>query len=805
MTEFSSVGKSIPKIDARAKVTGRGGYADDLRFPRMLYGKVVRCLEYAHARVKSLDLSEAAKVPGVVKVLAPKDTTQKMYCSGVLDLMAPEMISKQFLGDIEDQPIFTDHVKYQGDGICGIIANTEEAAEKAAKLVKVEYEPLTVYQTANGSRKEGAIQFTDQKPGNMAFQLPEQMFPNNTYGWEDAKEAMKDADLVVEDTFYVPKVKQCQMEPHSYAAMYDDEGRLNCWTSTQMPKCIHTKLASLFEMPMTRIKINQTVVGGAFGVKLGMIFEPQVCAMAMAVPGRYVKITGLREEDWIASESRHPGEFKMKMGFKNDGTPVAVDAHFTSNGGGYYTHASGVAFTTGAWLIGMYKFGACGYKGDRYYTNHAPCGAFRGYGNPQNNFVMEQLLDRGLKKLNLDPVEWRKKWHKGVGDDGWCLGVPYPSCALDECLDKGAESIGWKEKKAKFANQTGAKRRGLGVAVMNHTSGAMPMLHEHTTCTVKLNEDATAEIITSCSDLGTGAHTALKQIAAETLDFPLDDVHMKTGDSDASGFDIGAHASRTVYVGGMAVKKACDSAIEEVMNRAAVKLEIDVADLEMKEKKVFVKGNPEKFVTVQQICYEGTYAFLDAQTGGRMGIPGQIQTYSSHYPDGNSPPFAAAFAEVEVDTETGVVDVLKVVNSHDIGRAIHPPSVEGQLEGGVHQAVGMALTEETYYDDKGLCLNSNFTDYRMFGPSDMPECESILVEDPDPLGPYGAKSCGESGLVAPTGAVANAVYDAIGIQFTGGPITPEKILKAIKEFGVGSDTSVPFGYGCKREDAPNVR
>jgi xanthine dehydrogenase molybdenum-binding subunit len=805
MTEFSSVGKSIPKIDARAKVTGRAIYADDLRFPRMLYGKVVRCMEYAHARVISLDLSEAAKVPGVVKVLAPKDVTQKKYCSGVLDLMASEMVSKEFLGDIEDQPIFTDHVKYQGDGICGIIARTEAAAEKAARLVKVEYEPLQVYQTAKGSSREGAIQFTPEKPGNMAFQLPEQMFPNRTYGWKNAEAAMKEADLVVEDTFYVPKVKQCQMEPHSYIAFYDDEGRLNCWTSTQMPKCVHIKISRLFELPMTRVKINQTVVGGAFGVKLGMIFEPQACAMAMAVPGSHVKITALREEDWIASESRHPGEYRMKIGFKKDGTPLAVDAHFTSNGGGYYTHASGVAFTAGAWLVGMYRWGACNYKGDRYYTNHAPCGAFRGYGNPQTNFVMEQLIDRGLVQLNIDPVEWRKKWHKGVGDDGWCLGVPYPSCALDTCLEKGAEAIGWKEKREKYAHQTGARRRGVGVAVMNHTSGAMPMLHEHTTCTVKLNEDATAEIITSCSDLGTGAHTALKQIAAEALGFPLEDVHMKIGDSDASGFDIGAHASRTLYVGGMAVKKAAEDAVGQIMERAAAKLEIEVEHLEMRDKKIFVKGNPERFVTVQQICYEGVYAFLDAQTGGRIGIPGQIQAYSSHYADSNSPPFAASFAEVEVDTETGQIEVLHVVNSHDIGRAIHPPSVEGQLEGGVQQALGMAITEETYYDANGLCLNSNFTDYRMFGPSDMPKCTSILVEEPDPLGPYGAKSCGESGLVAPTGAVANAIYNAIGIQFVGGPITPEKILKAIEEFGVGSNMVVPYGYGCKRADAPNIR
>jgi xanthine dehydrogenase molybdenum-binding subunit len=795
MTEFISVGKRVPKIDAKSKVTGRALYADDLRFPGMLYGKVVRCWDHAHARVKSLDFSAAARVPGVIKILGPRDVTQKGYCTGVLDLMAPEPVSKQFLGDIEDQHVFTDHVKHQGDGICGIIAKTEEAAEKAAKLIQVEYEPLPVYLTAKESMQPGALQFTPEKPGNLAFRLPEQMFPNHTYGWGDARAAMEEADLIVEDTFYVPKVKQCQMEPHAYVGLYDDEGRLNCWTSTQMPKCVHIKLARLFELPMSRVRIIQTTVGGGFGVRLGLIMEPEACAFAKAVPGRHVKVTGLREEDWVMSETRHPGEYWMKIGFKKDGTPLSVDAKFVSNGGGYYTHASGVAFTTGAWLVGMYKWGNCNYQGERYYTNTVPCGAYRGYGNPQTNFVMEQLIDRGLARLNIDPVEWRKKWHKTVGDDGWCLGVPYASCALDECLDKGAEAIGWKEKRARYAKQSGTKRRGVGVGVMTHTSGAMPMLHEHTTVTIRLNEDATAEVLFSCSDLGTGAHTALRQIASETLGFPLDDIHIKAADSDISGFDIGAHASRTLYVGGNAVHTAALDVKKQILERAATKLEANVEDLEMKEKKVCVKGSPDRFVDVKTICYEGVYAFLDPATGGRMGAPGQIQGYASYYANHNSPPFAAAFAEVEVDTETGQVKVLEVINAHDIGRAIHPPSVEGQLEGGVQQALGMVLSEETYYDEKGLILNNSFTDYKTFGPTDMPKCRTLLVEQPDPMGPYGAKSVGESGLVAPTGAVANAIYNAIGIQFTGGPVTPEKILKAVKEKGLETASTVPYGYG----------
>jgi len=783
MSELSIVGQRIPKIDAKEKVTGRAVFAADFQFPGMLYGKIVRCLKYAHAKVTKLDLSEAAKVPGVVKVLGPKDVTQKGYNTGVLDLMVPEPVG-QMLGDIEDQSVFTDWVKHQGDAIAGIIAKTEEAAEKAAEKIIVEYEPLPVYLTAEESMKPDAIQFTPLKAGNKAFELPAMMFPNNTYGWGDAEAEMAKADLVIEDTFYVNKVKQCQMEAHSYVAYVDDQGRINCWTSTQMPKCVHNKLARLFQVPMTKVKINQTTVGGGFGGKLGMIGEPETCAMAMAVPGKYVKVQYLREEDWIASESRHNGLYKMKMGFKNDGTPIACQAHFTSYKGAYYTHGSGVAFTTGSWLIGMYKFGAMAYKGDTYFTNVTPCGAFRGYGNPQTNFAMEQIVDQMCAKLGIDPVEWRMKWHKGVGDDGWCLGFKYPSCALDACLQKGAEAIGWKEKRAKYANQTGTKRRGVGVSVMNHTSGAMPMLLEHTTCTVKINEDATAEVILSCSDLGQGAHTALKQIAAETLGFGLDEVHMLVGNSDASGFDIGAHASRTIFTGGGAVIAACEDVKKQLFDRAARQLEANVEDLEMKDKKIFVKGSPDKAIDVKTITSLGVYNFVDPATGKTIGIPGQIQGYASHFAPHNSPPFAACFVEVEVDIETGEVKVLEAVQAHDIGRAIHPPSCEGQLEGGIQTGLGMALKEETYYDKNGLCTNGNFTDYKMFGPKDMPKTKVILVEEPDPIGPYGAKSVGEAGLVTPTGAAANAVFNAIGIMFTEAPITPEKVLKAIKEKGI---------------------
>lgn len=798
MSEMTYIGKSVPKIDAMEKVTGQAIYAADLQLPGMLFGKIVRCWEYAHARVTHLDLSEAAKVPGVIKVLGPKDVTQKLYNCGVLDVMVPEDMGKHVLGDIEDQRIFTDHVRHQGDAICGIIAESEAIAEAAAAKVIVTYEPLPVYLRAEESAQPGAFEFDERKPGNRAFQLPEQMFPNNAYGWGDVDAEMAKADLVVEETFYVPKVKQCQLEPHAYVALLDQRGRLNCWTSTQMPKPVQNKLSRLFELPVSKVNLVSTTIGGGFGARLGMVFEPETCAMALAVPGRPVKIQSSREEDWVASESRHPGKYWMKMGFLKDGTPVAADAHFTADAGGYFSHSSGVPFTTGSWLTGMYKYGAIRYKGDCYYTNQSPSGAFRGYGNPQTNFAMEQIVDRGCEKLGIDPVEWRKRWHKQAGDDGWCIGVPYSSCSLGECLDKGAAAFGWKEKRALYANQTGTKRRGVGVSVMNHTSGAMPMLLEHTTCTVKMNEDGSAVITIACSDLGTGSHTVLTQIAAETLGIPMEEIHLHIN-MDAAGFDIGSHASRTAYVGGGAVMKACQDVNHQIIERASNHLGLPAEELEIKDRHVVTKMRDfnktkvpadhlrnthwgiEASMSVKEICCTGIYHFVNPMTGEANGAPGQIQGYASHFPSHNSPPFGACFSEVEIDIETGQVRVVEMVIAHDIGRAINPSNVCGQLVGGAQQALGMTLTEEMHYSEKGLNLNNSFFDYKLFGPLDMPKLTTILVENPDPIAPYGLKSVGEAGPVNPVGATANAISHALGIMFTEAPITPEKILKAINE------------------------
>jgi xanthine dehydrogenase molybdenum-binding subunit len=779
MSKYSVVGKRVPKVDARGKVTGRALYADDIHMPGMLYGKIVRCLEYAHARVIKLDVSEAEKMPGVVKILTPEDVARyPTYNTGVMDMFGSDEIN-EMCGEIGEQPIFATHVKHQGDAICGIVAKSEEEAERAANKIRVEYQPLPVYQTVEESKQPDALQFHPDKPNNRAYKVPGALFPEGYYGYGDVDKALESSDLVYEETFTLAKQKQCQMEPHCYIAVFDDRGRLEVWTSTQMPKPVQYKLSHIFDLPMTKVRVNQTVIGGAFGCRLGLIGEPATCAMAMAVPGRPIKVNYSREEDWIASETRNATTWKLKMGFKQDGTPVAFDGYQATLKGGYYTHG-GVVFVSGVMARATYKWENWRFDGESYFTNHVPSGAFRGYGNPEQTFATEQLIQRMCNDTGIDPVEWRMRWHRETGDDLYGFGSPIQSCGATEALMKGAEAFRWKEKTEKYANQTGIKRRGIGMMLGVHASGGFPLLLEHTVATVTLNEDATAVVNCSVSDLGCGNHTAITQIAAETLGFPMDDVFLLAGDSDANAFDIGAHSSRTTWTAGLAVKEACEDAVRQVLEKTAKHLKVDPSDLEMKDKRIYVRENPDRVVNLTDVLWKGIYAFMDLENFQFPFERGQIIGKGDFMPFANNPAWYTTFVEVEVDMETGEWKLIDCCYVNDIGQAIHPPSVEGQLEGGIQQGIGYALTEGMLYDANGLCLNNSFTDYKMLGPSDMPSCDIHLLETAEPYGPYGGRGAGEGGLIGPVSAAANAISNAIGVQINHAPITPEKIFQAIK-------------------------
>ena len=405
------------------------------------------------------------------------------------------------------------------------------------------------------------------------------------------------------------------------------------------------------------------------------------------------------------------------------------------------------------------------------YTNTPPTGGMRGYGNPEAMWALEQLMDVAAERLGLDPLDIRLKNFKKVGEPSALL-LPIQSLALEQCVDAGAERISWKEKRASSGN--GVKRRGVGMATMTHCSGAAPLLLEHGNAALKLNEDGSVNLVVSPTEMGQGILGVLAQIAAEELGVRIEDVRVVLGDTDATRFDIGSHASRTTFVTGNAVLGAARQAKGKLLERAAPMLEASAEDLEVRDRRIYVKGSPDKAISVADVARDAIYNYQ--QNCGQ--ITGECDWESKVV----SPPGQACFAEVEVDTQSGEAQVLRLVLAHDIGRAINPTNVEGQIEGGAMQGFGYALCEDFVVDTRtGETLTDSFTAYRLPSFLDLPEIEGIMIEEPDPVGPYGAKSIGESSLVAVAPAIGNAIYHAVGVRVKDLPITAEKILKGLKQ------------------------
>ena len=756
---YSVVGQSVERVDAREKVSGRAMYTGDLTMPNMLIGKVLRS-PHAHADIKRIDVSKARALPGVKAVLTYEDTPKVFWNSAGFPPSPGAIL-------MEDQYILSDKARYVGDGIAAVAAVNEETAERALSIIDVEYEILPALMTVEDAMAEGAP-LIHQAVNNVMAHMPIVI--------GDVDQGFQDADYVFEDKYFVPKAYQVSMEPCGVAlASPEMDGRVTIWTSTQMPHLVRGITAHALGVGVNKVRIIKPAVGGAFGSRLGAVNEP-IAALLAKKSGYPVMLKYSREESFLATESRHPITVILKTGVKIDGTFTARQMTAYIDGGAYATHTPSFAGPVAGWFLAMYK--SPNIKIDNYsvYTNSTQCGAFRGYGNPQVVFAVESQVDDIAAKLGIEPLEMRRKNHPCAGEvwnwSNWVI----ESCGLEEALAKGAEAINWQEKRAAGVNgqnSSSTKKRGVGMAYMMHVSGARPMLHETSSAVVKINEDGSANLIYSNSDCGQGSGTALSQVAAEELGLPLHEVLItKQADTDIAGFDIGSHASRQAYSGGNAVKKAATAAKQGLLAMAAELLAVPVADLNIANGMIWSSHDQSKAISVADVSHKAHF--------GSHGH--QIIGVASEEPAGNPPVYAAQFVEVEVDTETGVIDVLKVVAAHDVGTAINPAIVEGQIEGAVQQGIGYAITEEYRYDQQtGQPLNANLADYKILTTVDMPEVETILVQASSQSGPFGAKSVGESGLVATAAAVGNAVCNALGIRFTELPITPEKVLQALKE------------------------
>jgi 4-hydroxybenzoyl-CoA reductase alpha subunit len=750
--EFSFVGQRVPKLDAPGKVTGQTVYGHDMKLPRMLYGKILRS-QHAHARILNIDTSRAKALPGVKAILTAEDI--------------PEIK----IGWARDNPVLkSGKVRSLRDEIAAVAAVDEDTAQEALELIKVEYEELPAVFDPEEAVKPGAPIIHEEAPTNIQEKMRQSYFHG------DVVQGFAESDVVIEDRFRLPFVTHCCMGTCFILASFGPSGDLTVWSSTQMPFLYQRDLSTALGLPATKVRVIKAAIGGGFGSKLDMYpFEP-VCVLLAERTGCPVKITFTREEEFVASPTRQPVICDIKSGAKKDGALTARQVSMILDNGAYSSWGSTTPVVMMQTISSLYRVPNVKYDVVVAYTNNPYSGAMRGYGNPQATFVVESHMDMLAHELGMDPMEFRLKNANQPGDVTG-QGVKITTCGLTECIEKAADSVSWREKRAKAGN------RGVGMASMIHVGGGA-RIYPSDGCgsTLKVDDFGKVTLVTGATDMGQGTDTILAQIVAEELGVPIDGVTVIDRDTDITPWDVGAHASRTAFIAGNSARLAAADARRQILEGAAENLGERVENLDMKDGKIFRKGEPEEW------------------------IPFAKMVRSKHFrPDGNvilakgwyEPPterqdkefrgnisaaygFATQAVEVEVDTETGEVTVLRIAAAHDVGRAINPMAVEGQIHGGVSMGLGYGLYEELVVQD-GQVLNPNFADYALPTAKDMPPIDSIIVETDDPAGPFGAKGMAEPACIPTAPAIANAVYDAVGVRIRELPITPEKVLKSLKE------------------------
>lgn len=766
--EYSVIGKRLPRVDGIEKATGSGKFATDVKLPGMLYGKILRS-PYAHARITRIDASLAERLSGVKAVITALDPDVPRHIHGM-----PEPTY------VPDEYIFDSRVKFVGDGVAAVAAVSEDIAEEALELMEVEYEPLPAVFDPEEAMKAEAPVIHECMDNNIAKEI------HINYG--DVEEGFRQSDLIVEGRYTTTAQQHCPIEPHVCVASVDPNGKATVWVSTQGAFTHRMPIAGALGWPVNRVRmINPGHVGGGFGSKQDVYQQEPLAILLSMKSGRPVRMEHTREEEFASNRTRHPFVVYLKTGVKKDGTLLARYARAIVKLGAFANQGPGVMGYGAVSFASLYRTPHVRVDGYAVYTNAQMGGAYRGYGNPQMTFALESQMDEIAAKLGMDPLEFRLKNIVQTGDltaVGWKIA----SCGLGECLEKAAERADWRHKRAE-AGEGISKKRGIGLACMVHGSGYKAIVPADISgAIIKAHDDGSFSLLVGASDGGTGAYTILAMIAAEELGVRLDDITVVPPDTDVSPVDLGSYASRVTQVTGHATKLAAADMKNQLFRVAAEMLEAAPEDLEAKDRQIRVKGSPERFVSFADVTGRGHYGPNGDIFIAKAGYdPPEADFKDPETGYGNMAPsylFAAQVAEVEVDTETGQVEVLKMVAAHDVGKAINPMQVEGQIEGALHHGIGYGLTEEVVSDKTtGRVLNPNFLDYKILSALDMPKVETIIVEPIDPNGPFGAKGCGEPGLVPTAPALANAVYNAVGVRINDLPLTPEKILKALKEKG----------------------
>lgn len=760
-----AIGKSVNRVDAIAKVTGRARYTDDFFRPDMLYAKFCRST-IAHGLVKSIDISKAIAVTGVEAVFTYYDVPQTPFATAG----HPYSLDPNHQ-DIADRLLLTKNIRYWGDEIAVVVAENELIASEALSLIEVEYETYTPLLTAeqilapdareiHPGSKNSAGEHRFECGGNLA-------------------ESFATADVIHEGEYHTQMVQHCHIENHSAFAYLDDLQHIVVVSSTQIPHIVRRIVGQALDLPWGNIRVIKPYIGGGFGNKQDIVLEPIVAFLTSKLNGKPVKICMSREECMIGTRIRHPITTKVRIGIKKEGTMVARNMDSISFTGAYASHGHSIVAAAGAKSCTLYPRMAVGFHGKTIYSNIPAAGAMRAYGSPQINFAFESALDDLAKKEGISPIDIRLKNLARPGDVNPLSNQPLSSCGIIECLEKGRELIQWDRKKADWPNiQTGNERRGLGVACFSYGSGTYPVNVEIAGARLILNQDGSVHIQTGATEIGQGSDTVIAQMAAETIGLPFEKIHVvSTQDTDVTPFDLGAYASRQAFVMGNAVFEAATEFRRKIIKYAALITGLPFEELNILGNFVVKAADLE-----EQVISLGELA-IDSYYHKDRG--GQITVDVSHKTQSNPPSFGCTLVDITVDITMCQIKINEIYNLHDSGVILNPTTAKGQVEGGMSMGIAAALSEQMLIDPKsGRILNNNLLDYKIPTIMDTPEMGVAFVETHDPNSSYGNKSLGEPPIISPPPAIRNAILDATGIAINELPMTPQVLFKHFKKNGL---------------------
>ncbi len=775
-SEYQNIGRSAPKFDAMHKATGTLKFVGDIQLSGMLDIKILRS-PHPHAEIVSIDTSKAWAIPGVKGIITHEDAPTHAY--GREFALPPEYMPR-------DNHVIQNKARYVGDVVAAVAATSVAAAARAVEAIEVRYRKLPAALDPFKAIKPGAPQIHDVVYwGEETDHLTGNILRTVRMSVGDVDAGFAEADVIVENTFTVPKQQQSPMERRCIVVDPSPDGRLDVWCTTQSIHGLRHNMARALGIPYSQINVHQSFLGGAFGARLDMNVDEPIAAMLALKTGHPVRLQLTREEDMM-STSRHPATVTLKSGAKKDGTLVAHQMTAHVDTGAYACSGEWVTKCMGGWFMSMYRVPHQDFVGHVIYTNTPPAAGFRGFGNPQANVPVESHMDILADKLGIDPLEMRLKNYIRSGDAYFAQGpnvVDYiKSCGVEEILTEGARRIGW-ERRAEFARQdrsTSKVLKGIGLGRAFHTSGCgqaneISDILEYAGSIIKLNEDGTATLTTALVDMGTGNLMGHTQIVAEVLGLRAEDVIVTNTDTDSSPYDVVTHASRSTYVSGMVAKLCAEKVRVIVLEMAGRILEVDPSQLELREGSARVVGGATVTGEATSVTIEEV-----ARTAQMRGW-GTIMATESKRAVTTASHFTCKYVEVSVDTETGYISIDRVVAGSDVGQVINPVLVEGQIHGGAAQAFGYALLEDLLVDrETGRTLNADYLNYKILTSRDAcRDFEVFFAATHEDTGPFGAKGIGESANNDGASAISNAVANAIGVHIKDLPITPERVLRAL--------------------------